>query len=124
MRLDEAKEILFENGYVIKSKLKLKNDIYNAISPYTKNVIKWDNFSQVINIQEAIRDLLGDTIVCDVDGGNDIRVNKDGLEYREFNISIYSDDDYKMILEGKIDCNAAGTKQEPWKLYDISVLLY
>ena len=102
MRLDEAKQILKEHGYKVQSLNKLKREIYNAIAPYTKNMIQWDNFSEVINIQEAIRDVVGPDLMCDIDGGNYTRTNKDGLEYREFDISIYENkDDYEMVLEGK-----------------------
>ena len=124
MLLYEAKQILKENGYKVKSLTKLKNEIYKALEPYTKNMIKWDNFSEIINIQEAIRNVVGPDLMCDIDGGNFTRINKDGLEYREFDISIYDNkDDYDMILEGKLVCNSAGTMDEPWKLYDITVLL-
>ena len=123
MRLDEAKVILEENGYKVKSLTKLKNEIYRAVEPYTKNMIRWDNFSKIIDIQEVIRDVVSPDLMCDIDGGNSIRTNKDGLEYREFDISIYNKDDYKMVLEGKLVCNSAGTMDEPWKLYDITVLL-
>lgn len=123
MQLDEAKQILIENGYKVQSLTKLKREIYNAIEPYTKNMIKWDNFSEVINIQEAIRDAVGPDLMCDIDGGNSTRTNKDGLEYREFDISIYENkDEYEMVLEGKLVCNSAGTMDDPWKLYDITVL--
>ena len=125
MKLTEAKQILKENGYKVQSLTRLKKEIYNAIEPYTKTMIKWDNFSEVINIQEAIRDAIGPDLMCDIDGGNDTQINKDGLEYREFNISIYENSgDYEMILEGKLVCNSAGTMEDPWKLYDITVLLY
>lgn len=124
MRLDEAKQILKEHGYKVQSLTKLKREIYNAIEPYTKKMIKWDNFSEVINIQEAIRDVVGPDLMCDIDGGNNTRTNKDGLEYREFDISIYENkDEYEMVLEGKLVCNSAGTMNDPWKLYDITVLL-
>lgn len=124
MFLCEAKQILKEHGYKVKLLTKLKNEIYRAIEPYTKNMIKWDNFSKIIDIQEAIRDVVGPDLMCDIDGGNFTRINKDGLEYREFDISIYNNkDDYEMILEGKLVCNSAGTMDEPWKLYDITVLL-
>ena len=124
MKLNEALETLRNNGYKVKSLTKLKKEIYKAVEPYTKNMIKWDNFSEVINIQEAIRNAVGPDLMCDIDGGNFTRRNKDGLEYREFDISIYKNkDDYKMVLEGKLVCNSAGTMDEPWKLYDITVLL-
>lgn len=124
MLLCEAKQILKENGYKVKSLTKLKNEIYRAVEPYTKNMIKWDNFSKIIDIQEAIRDVVGPDLMCDIDGGNSTRLNKDGLEYREFDISIYNNKgDYEMVLEGKLVCNSAGTMDEPWKLYDITVLL-
>lgn len=124
MLICEAKQILKENGYKVKSLAKLKNEIYRAVEPYTKNMTKWDNFSKIIDIQEAIRDVVGPDLMCDIDGGNSIRLNKDGLEYREFDISIYNNkEDYEMVLEGKLVCNSAGTMDEPWKLYDITVLL-
>ena len=124
MLLYEAKQILKENGYKVKSLTKLKREIYRAVEPYTKNMIKWDNFSKIIDIQEAIRDAVGPDLMCDIDGGNSTRINKDGLEYREFDISIYNNkDDYKMVLEGKLVCNSAGTIDEPWKLYDITIIL-
>ena len=123
MNLYEAKYLLKENGYKVKSLTKLKNDIYRAVEPYTKNMIRWDNFSKIIDIQETIRDVVSPDLMCDIDGGNSIRTNKDGLGYREFDISIYNKDDYKMVLEGKLVCNSAGTMDEPWKLYDITVLL-
>lgn len=124
MLICEAKQILKENGYKVKSLAKLKNEIYRAVEPYTKNMIKWDNFSKIIDIQEAIRDVVGPDLMCDIDGGNSTRLNKDGLEYREFDISIYNNkEDYEMVLEGKLVCNSAGTVDEPWKIYDITILL-
>ena len=37
--------------------------------------------------------------------------------------SIYENkDEYEMVLEGKLVCNSAGTMDDPWKLYDITVL--
>lgn len=123
MRLDEAIKTLRENGYKVQSLNKLKRAIYTAVEPYTKNMIKWDNFSEIIDIQEAIRNVVGPDLMCDIDGGNSIRRNKDGLEYREFDISIYENKgDYEMVLEGKLVCNSAGTMDEPWKLYDITIL--
>ena len=124
MLICEAKQILKENGYKVKSLAKLKNEIYRAVEPYTKNMIKWDNFSKIIDIQETIRDVVGPHLMCDIDGGNSTRLNKDGLEYREFDISIYNNkEDYEMVLEGKLVCNSAGTVDEPWKIYDITILL-
>lgn len=123
MLICEAKQILKENGYKVKSLAKLKNEIYRAVEPYTKNMTKWDNFSKIIDIQEAIRNVVGPDLMCDIDGGNSIRLNKDGLEYREFDISIYNKEDYEMVLEGKLVCNSAGTMDEPWKIYDITILL-
>ena len=124
MLICEAKQILKENGYKVKSLAKLKNEIYRAVEPYTKNMTKWDNFSKIIDSQEAIRDVVGPDLMCDIDGGNSIRLNKDGLEYREFDISIYNNkEDYEMVLEGKLVCNSAGTMDEPWKIYDITILL-
>ena len=124
MLICEAKQILKESGYKVKSLTKLKKEIYSGVEPYTKNMVRWDNFSKIIDIQEAIRNAVGPDLMCDIDGGNSTRVNKDGLEYREFDISIYNNkDDYKMVLEGKLVCNSAGTVDEPWKLYDITVLL-
>lgn len=124
MLICEAKQILKENGYKVKSLAKLKNEIYRAVEPYTKNMTKWDNFSKIVDIQEAIRDVVGPDLMCDIDGGNSTRLNKDGLEYREFDISIYNNkEDYEMVLEGKLVCNSAGTMDEPWKLYDITILL-
>lgn len=124
MLICEAKQILKENGYKVKSLTKLKNEIYRAVEPYTKNMTKWDNFSKIIDIQEAIRGVVGPDLMCDIDGGNSIRLNKDGLEYREFDISIYNNkEDYEMVLEGKLVCNSAGTMDEPWKIYDITILL-
>jgi hypothetical protein len=124
MLICEAKQILKENGYKVKSLAKLKNEIYRAVEPYTKNMTKWDNFSKIIDIQEAIRDVVGPDLMCDIDGGNSTRLNKDGLEYREFDISIYNNkEDYEMVLEGKLVCNSAGTMDEPWKIYDITILL-
>lgn len=124
MLICEAKQILKENGYKVKSLAKLKNEIYRAVEPYTKNMTKWDNFSKIIDIQEAIRDVVGPDLMCDIDGGNSTRLNKDGLEYREFDISIYNNkDEYEMVLEGKLVCNSAGTMNDPWKLYDITILL-
>lgn len=123
MRLDEAKQILKEHGYKVQSLNKLKRAIYNAVEPYTKNMVRWDNFSKIIVIQEAIRDVVGPDLMCDIDGGNSIRRNKDGLEFREFDISIYENkEDYNMVLEGKLVCSSAGTMDEPWKLYDITIL--
>ena len=123
MRLDEAKQILKEHGYKVQSLNKLKRAIYNAVEPYTKNMVRWDNFSKIIDIQEAIRDVVGPDLMCDIDGGNSIRRNKDGLEFREFDISIYENkEDYNMVLEGKLVCSSAGTMDEPWKLYDITIL--
>jgi hypothetical protein len=124
MLICEAKQILKENGYKVKSLAKLKNEIYRAVEPYTKNMTKWDNFSKIIDIQEAIRGVVGPDLMCDIDGGNSIRLNKDGLEYREFDISIYNNkEDYEMVLEGKLVCYSAGTMDEPWKIYDITILL-
>lgn len=124
MLICEAKQILKENGYKVKSLAKLKNEIYRAVEPYTKNMTKWDNFSKIVDIQEAIRDVVGPDLMCDIDGGNSTRLNKDGLEYREFDISIYNNkEDYEMVLEGKLVCNSAGTMDEPWKIYDITILL-
>ena len=124
MILCEAKQILKEHGYKVKSLAKLKNEIYRAVEPYTKNMTKWDNFSKIIDIQEAIRNVVGPDLMCDIDGGNSTRLNKDGLEYRQFDISIYNNkEDYEMVLEGKLVCNSAGTMDEPWKLYDITILL-
>ena len=124
MLICEAKQLLKENGYKVKSLAKLKNEIYRAVETYTKNMIKWDNFSKIIDIQEAIRDVVGPDLMCDIDGGNSTQLNKDGLEYREFDISIYNNkEDYEMVLEGKLVCNSAGTVDEPWKIYDITILL-
>lgn len=40
MLICEAKQILKENGYKVKSLAKLKNEIYRAIEPYTKNMVR------------------------------------------------------------------------------------
>ena len=44
-------------------------------------------------------------------------------ELRYKNLEVKNKDEYEMVLEGKLVCNSAGTMNDPWKLYDITVLL-
>lgn len=109
------------------SKVRIKNSIYNAISELTSHIYRDDDWASVSNLLARIRKVLSlisddlELAVSVKDGG--YRTSNDGMsQWKEYCLSI----EYrgKEILAGHLNAHAAGTMEDPFSRYDMTVVLW
>ena len=109
--------------HLSESTKRMRNFIYKSIDKMgiTKrmyNDVYWAGVRQLV---DTIRQLNGVTDVSlgAKDGG--YRSNKEGTQWKEYQLTIETMDG---IIEGHINAHAAGTVEDPFKMYDITMTLW
>lgn len=111
------------------TRTKLKNLIYEATKDITSHLYTDEYWHGVSMIRIAIEDLIdeyngGYYLSMFVNDGGYCR-SKDGMsQWKEYIINIYSDDSDTPVIQGTLNCHAAGTVADPFSAYDMSLVLY
>lgn len=109
------------------SATKIKNHIYKVVSPMTSHLYKDEDWSGVASVFAAIRKVLAnlseslDLRVRVEDGG--YREN-DGAHWKEYCLSIVDEANEKQVLAGHLNAHGAGSIEDPFARYDMTVVLY
>lgn len=104
-------------------KKKWINRIYKAVRPITSKMYSDEYWDGVRQVEEAIASVIGEH------GDLDVRVEGGGYNkrlgefpnYKEYLLTITVDD---VVIEGHLHCHTAGTMEDTFKYYDMSLVLY
>lgn len=106
---------------------KIKNRIYKVVSPMTSHLYKDEDWSGVSSVFSAIRTVLAnlsqslDLVVRVEDGG--YRQNN-GAHWKEYRLFVVDEESGKQMVAGHLNAHGAGTVEDPFDRYDMSVVLY
>lgn len=106
------------------------NKIYKVTKPYTSHLYSDETWKGVDDITNAIKSLGFECELTIKDGGyrnslggHTMFANGNDVSYwKEYNISITTDTG--VMVNGTINCHAAGTVENPFERYDMSLVLY
>ena len=111
------------------TRTKLKNLIYEGTSKLTSRLYhddSWDGVSMVrMEIDYIINQNGGGyySVISVHNGG--YCTSKDGMsKWKEYWIDIYSNDSDHPVIQGTLNCHAAGTVEDPFKSYDMSLVIW
>lgn len=109
------------------SKTRIKNAIYKAVSPLTSHIYRDNDWSGVHKVIDTAADAVekldsGLSLHYDVvDGG--YRTSRDGYShYKEYLLYVYQMG--KVVLKGHLNAHGAGSMNDPYERYDMTVVLY
>lgn len=117
------KGVLFESK-AGNARVAYRNKIYKAIEPITKGFFRDENWEGVRNVRDAIKNAVPDCEVSlsVIDGGYGNH-NEVGMPTsKTYQISIETPMGFS--LNGTIVCSGAGTVDDPFDKYDITVMIY
>lgn len=114
------KDIIIEEASNILSKRKLMNIIYKITNPYTKRLYHDESWQGVRDICNEIRNTGADVNIYPENGG--YHQSKDGMSFwKEYKVEI----EYNgVIVNGVLNCHAAGSVQDPFDRYDMTLVLW
>lgn len=105
----------------------LYKKIYNKTNKLTGRLYRDESWEGVDLIENTISDCMkevgydGKLLIYPVEGG--YRTSKDGLaQWKEYEVEINSADGVKEIY-GKLNCHAAGSVNDPFDRYDMSLVI-
>jgi len=109
----------------IKSKKTAINYLHKVINPYTTKMFTdkteegEESWKGVRIVQKAIASIDGITdLSVSVENGG-YRENSDGVKWKEYNLEIETIQGFKIF--GILNAHAAGTVEDPFSRYDITV---
>ena len=114
------------------SRTKLKNEIYKLTQPLTAKRYSDDHWQGVEDIRRVIVEAMNnlDTdeydfyITVDNRFGTGYQTSNDGLYiWKAYMIKIFKTSNMKEQLVGYLNCHAAGTVEDPFKYYDMSLII-
>lgn len=107
-------------------KRALKNTLYKALKPINGKYYSGENWQVVTDLKAIVEPLLPDNLALDLycyNGG--YHTSKDGTaKWKEYDFDIYDYETNKDVLNGKITCSAAGTVENPFHRYDVTITMY
>ena len=112
------------------SRTKLVNMIYKEVERLrlTSKLYKDEYWQGPTDVFNCIKDIISKTggdyeLVVNVpDGG--YRKSKDGIsEWKEYKLEIMNSNDAKPVIVGTLNAHAAGTLNDPFSAYDMSLVI-
>lgn len=107
-------------------KRSLRNKLYTALKPINGKYYSDENWKVVSDFKQIVEPLLPENLVLDLycrDGG--YRTSRDGTaKWKEYDFDIYDYETNKDRINGKITCSAAGTVEDPFSRYDVTITMY
>ena len=114
-----------ESSSVSSLKKKMINKIYKNVTPLISSIYKDDNWQQVNKVLSAVESVVepfnGELNVWCENGGYWKRIDE-FPNYKEYKLSITFADD--LIINGSLKCHSAGTMEDPFDRYDITLTLW
>lgn len=112
---------------ISKSGLKKKwiNKIYKVITPLTSSIYRdeaWQNAKYVLNAIENVVNKNAEMNVWCENGGYWKQIHE-FPNYKEYKFSIYFSE-YDFEINGSLKCHSAGTLEDPFERYDITVTMW
>lgn len=111
------------------TRTKLKNLIYSKTTKLTSSKYHDDSWQGVSMIKKAINDIIkenGGGYQCFItvhDGG--YHTSSDGMsKWKEYWVDIFSNNADHPVICGTLNCHAAGTVEDPFKSYDMSLVIW
>lgn len=114
----QLQKILLEGKSYTKK--KFINKIYKVISPLTGKLCRddaWQNAYQLMDVIDGLDFVDEMNVHCENGGYKEY----DGAKSKEYLLDIQCED---ILIQGVLTCHAAGTIENPWDRYDISVVLW
>lgn len=117
-----------------KEKRQIINAIYKELQKNntTGKFYKDDYWEGVTKVHSDIKTALNslfrktaheyDVSISAKDGG--YRKNNDGTQWKEYTIEIFLKNQDEPFMTGKLNCFAAGTTEDPFSIYDMTVQLF
>lgn len=106
---------------IAKTKKGLVNQIYNVTTPILSKMQHDDAWQGVSNVKKAIESIGIEAVCLSVEDGG-YRTTKDGLsKWKEYKIDIEHGD---IVIKGYLNCHAAGTIEDPFKYYDMTLVMF
>lgn len=102
---------------------KMINRIYKVVNKFglTSKLYNDEYWAGVSSLMKTIKMVEGVTdVYLSVENGG-YRSNKEGTQWKEYQLTIETIDG---IIEGHINAHAAGTVEDPFKMYDITMTLW
>ncbi|MBR4792569.1 MAG: hypothetical protein IK038_02780 [Bacteroidaceae bacterium] len=107
-------------------KRALKNKLYKALKPINGKYYSDENWQAITDFKNIVKPLLPENLDLEVfcfDGG--YRKSRDGLsQWKEYFFQIYDKAASKDVLTGQINCAAAGSVEDPFSRYDVTITMY
>lgn len=111
------------------TRTKLKNLIYKTTTKLTSRLYHDDSWEGVEMIKNEIKKVIEENgggyypIIYVNNGG--YRTSSDGIsKWKEYYVDIFSNNSDNPVIQGTLNCHAAGTVEDPFKSYDMSLVLY
>lgn len=106
----------------LTNKKGLINFIYRLISQYTASLYHDEHWGGVQIIIDTIRNIDGVTDVSYWAPNGGYRKNYEGVQWKEYMLKIETVQG--IVIEGQINAHAAGSVEDPFDRYDITVVLW
>lgn len=114
------KELMTEEIKSVITKKRLMNVVYKTTAPLTSRLYKDDHWQGVDDIRNALAELNIETNIYPIDGG--YRQNKTGDAFwKEYQVEIQYGG---VIIQGILNCHAAGSIEDPFDRYDMTLQLW
>ena len=114
-----------ESSSVSSLKKKMINKIYKIVMPLISSIYKDDSWQQVNKVLSSIETVVepfnGELSVWCENGGYWKRIDE-FPNYKEYKLSITFADN--LIINGSLKCHSAGTMEDPFDRYDITLTLW
>lgn len=120
------KAVGYESKLESVDKRSLKNRLYKALRPINGKYYSDENWQAIQDFKQIVNGVIEEPLRLDVfafDGG--YRTSKDGYtHWKEYDFEIYDSSTNKHVVDGKITCSAAGTVEDPFSRYDVTITMY
>lgn len=114
------KELVVEEVKSIVTKRRLMNVVYKTTAPFTSRLYNDDHWQGVDDIRNSLAELNIETNIYPIDGG--YRQNKTGDAFwKEYQVQLQYGG---VVVNGILNCHAAGSVEYPFDRYDMSLQLW
>lgn len=103
-------------------KNKVIKKIYDLTKGFTSRLYNDDYWKGVDDIRKAISSIsdIKETLIYPINGG--YRTSKDGMsQWKEYEVELTGED---FVIKGTLNCHAAGSVDDPFDKYDMSLVIY
>lgn len=114
------KELVVEEVKSVVTKRRLINVVYKATQQLTSRLYNDDHWQGVNDVRDALGKLGIESDIYPIDGG--YRQNKDGDAFwKEYQVQFQYGG---VVVNGILNCHAAGSVEDPFDRYDMTLQLW